>query len=335
MGRFQRIPVRWRIASTCAGLTFLILVCFALVLGNLVGDRIRGDREDELRNAARAFAAETTIALDPVSGPVIESPQPGDVAMADDAVIRIVGPNGEPIVPGATTDPSADLGRPDPGVSHHGELSVAAEPVRRADLLAFVQYARPNASVEETVGRLWFFLAAGVLGGSLLALFAGFAVANRAMRPITSLTALAREITATRDPSRRLPARSADDEIGELAKTMDGMLEALDKARTERERSFERQREFVADASHELRTPLTSVQANLELLQHSLGSEGDDRQAVDSALGSTRRMSARLRSAPARPRRRRPARGPDRGRTRQGPLRGAGQGGARPAGAQD
>ena len=40
--------MRWRIAITTAGLTLLILVGFALVLGNLVGDRIRDDFEDEL-----------------------------------------------------------------------------------------------------------------------------------------------------------------------------------------------------------------------------------------------------------------------------------------------
>ena len=54
LGPFERIPVRWRIAVTTAGLTFLILVVFALVLGNLVGDRMRNDFESELRDAALA-----------------------------------------------------------------------------------------------------------------------------------------------------------------------------------------------------------------------------------------------------------------------------------------
>jgi signal transduction histidine kinase len=83
-----------------------------------------------------------------------------------------------------------------------------------------------------------------------------------------------------------------DDEVGELARTMDAMLQSLDEARAEREQSLDRQREFVADASHELRTPLTSIQANLELLQVAgKASDDDDRQAVDSALSSTKRMS--------------------------------------------
>jgi signal transduction histidine kinase len=130
-----------------------------------------------------------------------------------------------------------------------------------------------------------------VLGGTLLALLAGLAVADRAMRPIKGLTGLARQIASTRDPSRRIPAPPTDDEVGELARTMDGMLQALDEARSEREQALDRQREFVADASHELRTPLTSIQANLELLQAEAGGSEDDRTAVDSALSSTRRMS--------------------------------------------
>ncbi|MGZ8665525.1 MAG: sensor histidine kinase [Solirubrobacterales bacterium] len=71
------------------------------------------------------------------------------------------------------------------------------------------------------------------------------------------------------------------------------MLRALDSAREEREQAMQKQREFVADASHELRTPLTSVLANLELLQASLDQPDhpDDREMVDSALRSSRRMS--------------------------------------------
>jgi signal transduction histidine kinase len=53
---------------------------------------------------------------------------------------------------------------------------------------------------------------------------------------------------------------------------------------------MQKQREFVADASHELRTPLTSVLANLELLQASLSQRSDEREMVDSALRSSRRM---------------------------------------------
>ncbi len=286
---FERIPVRWRISITTAGLTLLILVCFALVLGQVVGNRIQSDFRDEMHSAARSLAAETRVSNDPVLGPVVSSPPLRAFALPEDAVITVLDQRGNPL---AATNTSIHLGPPRTGIHHVGDLSVATEPITATGSLpAYVQYARPDDGVHDTVARLWFFLGAGVLGGTLLALLAGLAVADRAMRPIKALTGLARQITSTRDPSKRIPVPVADDEVGELARTMDGMLQALDEARSEREQSLERQREFVADASHELRTPLTSIHANLELLQSaSVGSE-DDRQAVDSALSSTKRMS--------------------------------------------
>ncbi len=286
LGPLQRIPVRWRIALTTAGLTLLILIGFAFVLGNVVGDRIRDDFDEELENAAGALAAETRVASDPVLGrPVISAPRLDDFAMAEDAVIQVVDGSGKPL---ASTGDAPQLGPPEGSVHDVDGLRVATKPIADSSLQGYsVIYARPDDGVDATVGRLWLFLGAGVLGGTVLALLAGLAIADRAMRPIASLTALAREIASTRDPSRRMPIPAADDEVGELAATMDGMLEALDEARSEREQALERQREFVADASHELRTPLTSVQANLELLQAA----GEDEQAVESALASTKRMS--------------------------------------------
>ncbi len=85
-----------------------------------------------------------------------------------------------------------------------------------------------------------------------------------------------------------MPRPEADDEVAELATTLESMLHALDESRTETEAALARQREFVADASHELRTPLTSVLANLELLEETL--TGEHREAAASALRSSRRM---------------------------------------------
>ena len=286
---FERIPVRWRIAITTAGLTLLILVVFALVLGQVVGTRIRSDFRAELRNAARSLAAETRISTDSVLGTVVDHPNLRAFALPEDAQIRILDQLGRPL---AGTNPTTSLGSPSGGIREVGALSVATQPITASGSLhGFVQYARPGEGTSETVARLWLFLGAGVLGGTLLALLAGLAVADRAMRPIKALTGLARQIRSTRDPSMRIPVPATEDEVGELARTMDGMLQALDEATSEREQALERQREFVADASHELRTPLTSIQANLELLQVEGGGTEDDKHAVDSALSSTKRMS--------------------------------------------
>src|SRR5204862_441720 len=86
----------------------------------------------------------------------------------------------------------------------------------------------------------------------------------------------------------------AEDEVAELARTLDRMLRELDAARAETDQMIQAQRDFVADASHELRTPLTSILANLELLQARLIEDeraGEDGEMVTSALASSRRMS--------------------------------------------
>ena len=101
--------------------------------------------------------------------------------------------------------------------------------------------------------RLLLTLAGGSLVTLVIALLGGFWLADRAMRPVRTITQAARSIGET-DLSLRLNMKSKD-ELGELANTFDAMLGRLQAA-------FERQRQFVADASHELRTPLTIV--NLE-----------------------------------------------------------------------
>ena len=103
------------------------------------------------------------------------------------------------------------------------------------------------------VRRFLLTLIAGSLLTLVIALVGGFWMADRAMRPVKTITQAARTIGET-DLSRRLNMHGRD-ELGELANTFDGMLARLQAA-------FDRQRQFVADASHELRTPLTIV--NLE-----------------------------------------------------------------------
>ena len=275
-------PVRWRIAAVSAALTFVILVCFALVVGQLAADRLRDDFREEVEGAASGLAA--LLAGDET----IREPELERMAMAPDSEVRIVDSEGNAFrdAPGGPS-----FGPPTSETLAVGGYEVASELV--PDTPLFVQYARSRDSLDTTIGRLWLFLAGGVLGGTILATLAGLAVAGRAMAPIAGLTAAAREIAATRDPSRRLPMPESDDEVGELAVTLDQMLRQLDAARAETEQMIQAQREFVADASHELRTPLTSILANLELLQERLDAQapaGEESEIVAGALGSSRRM---------------------------------------------
>jgi two-component system, OmpR family, sensor kinase len=283
----SRWPVRWRLAGVSAGLTFAILLVFAAGVGRLVENRLRDDFRDELEAAASQLA----FTLDAASTSVRADFQAG--ILANDATIAIVDRDGNEVVTPKNPRP---LPPPASGETTFGELEVATRVIpSSAGSLdpRYVQYARDHDELDATVDRLWLFLGVGVGGGALLATLAGLWIAQRAMRPIAGLTATAREIASTRDPSLTMPEPVAEDEVAELARTLDSMLAELDAARTESEQVVQAQREFIADASHELRTPLTSILANLELLHERLEADrGDEEESemVESALRSSQRM---------------------------------------------
>jgi two-component system, OmpR family, sensor kinase len=288
----SRWPVRWRIAGVSAGLTFAILLVFAAGVGRLVENRLRADFRDELEAKANELAL-TAVRVDPLSGqPQVNLSALNKIAQGADGSIRLINSEGSELM---VTD-ERPLPSPEPGTVSYGQLEVATSQVPTTATTApavFVQFARDHDGLDATIDRLWLFLGVGVGGGALLATLAGLWIAQRAMRPIAGLTATARKIATTRDPSLSMPEPQAEDEVAELARTLDSMLRELDAARTESQQMVQAQREFIADASHELRTPLTSILANLELLQERLeadGADGDEGEMVDSALRSSRRM---------------------------------------------
>ncbi len=275
----------------------MILCLFAVIVGVLTTRQIRTNFDHEVGAAADRVQRQVYLQADFPSGRLRYPRNLEDLTSAEDAKIRVFNLDGEPVL---STSGTPDMGPPrlDQAVEKAGYrvesryIRVVTQGAAPGDFTlggrAIIQYARPMSEVRHTLRRVALLLLLGVLGGAGLALLAGLAVARRAIAPVVELTASAREVERTRDPSRRLPRMEADDEVAELARTLEGMLSALDAARTETEATLSRQRAFVADASHELRTPLTSVLANLELLADEL--EGEQLQTVGAALRSTQRM---------------------------------------------
>ena len=96
---------------------------------------------------------------------------------------------------------------------------------------------------------------------AVVSIASGWIVAGRVLRPLRTITATARRISA-RNLNERLDLKGADDELRQLGDTLDDLFARL-------QASFDAQRQFVANASHELRTPLT---AERTLLQVALAS---------------------------------------------------------------
>jgi two-component system, OmpR family, sensor kinase len=101
-------------------------------------------------------------------------------------------------------------------------------------------------------------LAAGVAAVVLLlSSLLAWVIAGRVLSPLRALGDTARSISET-DLSRRIPVEG-DDELTDLARTFNAMLDRLEAA-------FASQKAFISDAGHELRTPITIVRGHLELL---------------------------------------------------------------------
>jgi signal transduction histidine kinase len=271
----------------------VILCGFAVIVGVLTTQQIESDFNRQVAGAADELerSLEPRLVLDETGAPEgirlnRNSAYLEAYASSYNAVIRIVTSDGRLI---KTTDGAPYLPPPRTATEEFDGYRIESRMVSAIPFgRIYIQYARRLSDVQATANRVKVFLGLGVLGGAALALLAGLSTATRAMAPITRLTAVARSIARTRDPSQRIPHPQSEDEVAELARTFEGMLLSLESARAETEAALQRQREFVADASHELRTPLTSVLANLELLEEEL--EGEPREAAASALRSSRRM---------------------------------------------
>jgi two-component system OmpR family sensor kinase len=123
-------------------------------------------------------------------------------------------------------------------------------------------------------------IAAGVsIGVLILASLLAWAVAGRVLAPLRLLRNTARSIGES-DLTRRIPVEG-DDELADLARTFNEMLDRLEGA-------FASQKAFISDAGHELRTPITIIRGHLDVM-------GDDpeerRETLELVADELDRMS--------------------------------------------
>jgi signal transduction histidine kinase len=137
----------------------------------------------------------------------------------------------------------------------------------------------------DTLDRLLTWSIVALVGALVLAIALGWVLASRALRPLHHVTETANRV-AERSLHERISLAGPDDEVKELADTIDAMLERLD-------RSFDAQRRFVANASHELRTPLA---VNRTMLEVALGDPdlSDDVKRFGPKLLATNERSERM-----------------------------------------
>lgn len=165
---------------------------------------------------------------------------------------------------GGTTHRFAGMSVPD----GRGRIVVVSTPIQ------------PVIAAQRTLLTL---LGSAALVGGAVAGIAGLLIARHGLKPLRRMAAQA-EAMGTYDLSQRLPDAARKDEIGQLARTLNHMLERLDAV-------VQRERAFIADASHELRTPLAIARAEIELVRDALQHE-PLHEGLSSALEEIDRLSA-------------------------------------------
>lgn len=117
----------------------------------------------------------------------------------------------------------------------------------------------------------------------LLALFGGYFLAGRFLRPIQQMIQAASGIQQGQDLKKRIELKKGQDELHQLADTFNGMMDRL-------EASFQAEKQFTSDMSHELRTPVAVILSQCEL---SLEEE-QDKNAYADALRLIQRQGKKM-----------------------------------------
>lgn len=151
-----------------------------------------------------------------------------------------------------------------PGLSKGGKAvkgkSKGSEPSILNTPRAVVVVGCYRESVNDEVRRVGLLLTGLGTVVFSIGMLSGWWLSNRAMRPIESISATAKEIAAG-NLEQRIDLAGTESELGELGEVLNESFDRLQAA-------FQRQQQFTADASHELRTPayviLSKVQAALK-----------------------------------------------------------------------
>ncbi|MCL2751291.1 MAG: HAMP domain-containing histidine kinase [Firmicutes bacterium] len=143
-----------------------------------------------------------------------------------------------------------------------------------------------RSAVSSRATYVLLMLGVGVLAAVVLIIFlaAGFLVSQLVTRPVRRMAETARNVDRD-NLSERAAVGNAHDELAQLARELNRMLDSL-------QASFDAQDRFVSDASHELRTPIAVIDGYAQML----GRWGKaDQQILDEAVAAIVKEAAGMR----------------------------------------
>ncbi|WP_395245985.1 ATP-binding protein [Agromyces sp. MMS24-K17] len=300
--RWNRISLRTKIT----GVTVLMLTLGLLVSGIGTAAMLRSYVEDQMATKLRAIASGNLDKYFEDSYGRSGETNLDESAFSDseDVFIALYDAEGDYVRNNWEGRPAADQPR------FPSELSPVQ--VYQHNIGKYVVFELPDASGHQTFRAVALIATSDSHGGwvpvliavstadsdrilaAYLTIFLGFglgvilvgALLTRML--VTSTFAPLREAERTAaaiadgDFSQRLGGATPNTEVGRLNRSLNTMLNRIDRALRDRARTIEQMRRFVGDASHELRTPLVSVRGYAELYRMgALQSPDDVAQAMD------------------------------------------------------
>ena len=288
----SRIPITLRLTLAFAAAMAVVLGVTGLLLHLRLGQALDRTIDDGLRSRADDIS---TLANRP--GAELGTREEDRLTGADDSFAQIWGADGRLIA--ATHEvgarrllTDAERARALRGVVEverrlipnfeEEEVRLLATPARPGGRGPVVVVGSSLEDRDGALDRLRILLLVGGPVALALSSALGYALARAALRPVESMRRRAAAISAD-EPGSRLPLPAADDEVADLGRTFNEVLDRLEQA-------LERERRFVSEASHELRTPLAILRAELELALEEGGSLEDVQDALRSAAEETDRL---------------------------------------------
>jgi signal transduction histidine kinase len=283
------LSFRARLIGAVVAITLVALGAALSAIFWAVSSSERSQLDSSLLSEAHEEAGEVatmgggTLVIGAADGPVTDDLGPltkyAAIYDADGGVIDSTDTFGGS--PPNLSDLPDDVGEPFDTVFRNEPLRAVLVPVPDTQGKQLL-LAAPRTHLERDERFLWRTLILVLCGSGVWATLVATGVVWRLTRHHQAIADVAQRV-AQGDLSARVPTVGAAGETGRMVLDINEMIARLEALVTS-------QRRFIAYASHELRSPLSVLYGELSLALRKPREESDYREAIQSALESTRQL---------------------------------------------